>query len=599
MNYRIFILLFFILSSQLHSQDPRLAMQYYQDGEYEKALNLFEQLYKKNSNNDYYFKNYLNCLQSLNRYDDAESLIKKELHNRPKDCNLHMLYANLLNLQGEKDKAEKQYRLAIDKLPPDVIIVHNLSNLFIEANQLDLAIEVYEKAESQLKGIAHFNYQLADLYRRKGDIDKMLKFYLKALEDGSVNYLSIQNLLQVYLPKNKITDLQSLIFESLQKKPDELSLVELLQWSYIQNKDFVNALRQAKSMDKRLNEGGSRPMYIANIASNEKDYKVAIDGYQYIKSLGASGPYFMEALRQILICRRKIVVEQKNYTTQDLADLEKDYDLFRQEYSNNRLSAQILIEYAELEARYLNHIPKAIEILSQLIKNPILEPRTKAKAKLDLGDYYLITGERWEATLLYSQVDKDFIEDEIGELARFKNAKLSYFAGDFGWAREQFDILKQATSRLISNDAIDLSVFILDNLNQDTLGLALTIYSQAELKMFQNQYQEALNILDSILILYPQNSLMDDVFYLQAKIYNQTQRRDSAIAKYNIILEKYKDEIRADNALFELAEIYENQIADKEKAKELYERLFIDFSGSTLAVEARSRYRKLRGDDVQ
>ncbi len=593
------IVLFFWFALNINAQDVRLAMQYYSDGEYEKAAVLFQQLYQKNPGNDYYFKNYLNTLQALNKFAESEALIKKEMQLRPKDCQLHIIYGNLLTKNNDPDKAEKQFRLAIEKLPADVILVHNLANNFIELAKYDQAIEVYEKGEKLLKGIAHFNYQLADLYRRKSDIKLMLSYYLLALEDGSVNQMSIQNLLQVYLPKEKLSEFQSMLFARLEKNPENISLVELLQWTYIQNKDFLNALRQSKALDKRLSENGSRPMYIANICANERDYKTAIDAYQYVKSLGPAGPYYMEALRQILNCRRKLVVENKSYTAQDLKDLEQDYDLFEQEYSNNRLSAEILIEFAELETRYLNNTTKAIDILNKLIHNPIIDQRIKAKAKLDLGDYYLITGERWEATLLYAQVDKDFLEDELGESARYKNARLSYFAGDFNWAQEQFDILKQATSRLISNDAIDMSVFILDNLNQDTLGLALSKYSKAELKVFQNQFHEALNNLDSILILYPKNSLEDDVFYLQARIYNQLQMRDSAISKYNIILQNYKEEIRADNALYEMAQIYDYQLNDKEKAKSLYERLFTEFSGSTLAVDSRLRFRKLRGDDVQ
>ncbi|HMW39607.1 MAG: tetratricopeptide repeat protein [Saprospiraceae bacterium] len=598
MKYSLFFAVF-MLSFLLSAQDARLATQYYTDGEFEKALVMFQQLYQKNPGNEYYFKFYLNCLQSLNKNDEAEELLKKEIQNRPKDCQLHILYANLLNKRNQTDKAEKQFKLAIEKLPPDVIVVHNVANSLIELSRFDQAIEVYEKGERTLKGIAHFNYQLADLYRRKGDVDKMLSYYLEALEDRSLNQLSLQNLLQAYLPKEKMTDLQSALFTRIEKKPDDVGLAELLQWSYIQNKDFTGALRQAKALDKRMNENGSRPMYIGNICTNEREYKTAIEAFNYVKTLGPSGPYYMEALRQTLFCRRKIIVENKNYSVQDLIDLEKDYDQFKNEFSQNRYAADILIEYAELEARYLNNIGKAIDILKAVIQNPVVDQRTKARAKLDLGDYYLISGERWESTLLYSQVDKDFLEDEIGELARYKNARLSYFAGDFNWAQEQFDILKQATSRLISNDAIDMSVFILDNINQDTLGLALSQYSKAELKVFQNQYQEALQLLDSILVQYPKNSLEDDVFYLQAKIYNHLQLRDSAISRYNLILKDHKEEIRADNALYEMAQIYDFQLSEKTKAMELYEKLFTEFSGSTLAVEARQRFRKLRGDTVQ
>ena len=65
------------------------------------------------------------------------------------------------------------------------------------------------------------------------------------------------------------------------------------------------------------------------------------------------------------------------------------------------------------------------------------------------------------------------------------------------------------------------------------------------------------------------------------------------------IIDDFADGIRADNALYELAGLYENQLNDLEKAKELYEKIFIEYSGSTFAVDARKRFRILRGDNMQ
>jgi tetratricopeptide (TPR) repeat protein len=594
-------LLFYIFcwSFNLDAQDPRLAQQYFVDGEYEKAAVLFQSLYQKNPSQESFFTYYLNCLTALGRQEESESLIKKEIANRPKEASLYILYGNQFIKKNELDKAEKQFKLAIDKLQPDVIMIHKVANAFIDLSKFDLAIDTYEKGEKIMKGQTHFTYNLADLYRRKGELDKMLNYYLAGLDDGSVNLLSLQNILNAYLPKDKHKDFQSLLYEKLSSNPDQVAYIELLLWTFIQSKDYLNALRQAKALDKRLNENGNRVFNIGNIAANDTDYKTAIDAFTYVRDKGPIGSSYLEAYRQVLICRRKQIVEKNNYNQQDLIALETDYENFKKEYSGSRLSAPIIIEYAELESRYLNQLNKGIALLEELIKNPALEPHIKAQAKLDLADYYLIQGERWEATLLYSQVDKDFQEDQLGELARFKNARLSYFAGDFQWAQEQFDILKQATSKLISNDAIDMSVFILDNINQDTLGEALTVYSQAELNVLQNKYTEALILLDTILSQFPKNSLLDDVLFLQAKIFDRQKRTEDAIKKYELILQNHKEEIRADNALFEMARIYEYQLDQKEKAKELYEKLFIDFSGSTLAVEARKRYRILRGDQIQ
>ena len=590
---------FSLLINGLFAQDPRLALQYFQSGEYEKAAGLYKSLVQSQPNIDIYYNNYLECLMSMKQFDEAESLIKKEIAKKPKDCIQYYQLGNLAMRQNEPEKAEKHFLEAINKLQPEVIIAYKLANLFGNQNRYDLSIQVYEKAQKLMGEQADFNSLLADLYRKKNEPKKMLQYYMKALKNGSIDVNQLGNQLIVYLPKELYPELQAELYSELEKKPDQSSYIELLAWSFIQNKDYMNAMRQTKSLDRLLNENGARVYQLAYNAMLESDYRTAIDGFSYLKAKGQAETYYLEASRHILICRRKQIVEKNNYNHQDLLALESDYEQFKNEYGTARLVGDLWIEYAELEAKYLNKLSKAIDLLEQYINLPNVDPQTKARAKLDLGDYYLIAGERWEATLLYSQVDKDFLEDQLGEDARFRNARLSYYAGDFTWAQEQFDILKRATSRLISNDAIDLSVFILDNLAKDTLGEALRMYSQAELKVFQNLHDDALLLLDSIRSLTVENTLEDDVWYLQGKIFNKLKETDKAIERFERVVEKYKDDIRADNSLFELAKIYDYQKEDKEKAKQLYEKLFMEFSGSILAVEARKRFRQLRGDQAQ
>ncbi|MBK9722801.1 MAG: tetratricopeptide repeat protein [Saprospiraceae bacterium] len=598
MRKLLFLLCFY--SSLIYSQDPRLAQQYYNDGEYEKAATLYQSMYQKNPNNDNFFNRYVDCLMALKQFSECEDIVRKEINRKPKEVQLYVTYGNLLIRRNDPDKAEKQFLDAVDKLTADVSIIHRLANAFIQITRYDLAIKTYEKGEKLMKSQTFFTYNLADLYRRKGDLETMMKYFLDGLENQSVQVQGIQNLLIAYLTPEQYKILQAQIYQRLDKNPESIPFAELLMWSLVQVKEYGNAFRQAKALDRKLNENGNRIFNLAMAAAADNDLHTAIDALNYIREKGVSGSFYHEACRQVLALRRQLIIERNDYKQADLVALETDYQKYKDEFGKNYLSAPLVIEYAELEARYLNNLDKAINLLLELVKSNFVEPHTKAKAKLDLGDYYLITGERWEATLLYSQVDKDFKEDELGELARFKNARLSYFAGDFQWAQEQFDILKRATSRLISNDAIDLSVFIQDNLNQDTTGESLSMYSQAELKVFQNQYDSALYKLNQIPFTDPEiKFLEDDVWFLEAKIYNHKKQTEAAIKKYELILEKHKEEIRADNALYELAQIYDYQLNNKEKAKELYEKLFMEFSNSVLAVEARKRFRILRGDKLQ
>ena len=207
-----------------------------------------------------------------------------------------------------------------------------------------------------------------------------------------------------------------------------------------------------------------------------------------------------------------------------------------------------------------------------------------------------MSGEVWEATLLYSQVDKAFVEDLLGQDARFRNAKLSYFNSDFEWAQAQFDILKTSTSKLIANDALDLSIFIMDNLGLDSTTHVMSEFAAAELLIFQNKLDEAIEKLTILGNIYSEHGLKDDILYLKAKLFEKKRDYQTAADLYQEIIDTFPEEIRADNSMYNLAQLYERQFNDVEKAKTLYEKLFIDYSDSTFAIDARKRFRELRGD---
>jgi tetratricopeptide (TPR) repeat protein len=298
-------------------------------------------------------------------------------------------------------------------------------------------------------------------------------------------------------------------------------------------------------------------------------------------------------------CRRRKITEGLNYTQQDLTILETEYETFLSQYGKSSMSAAIILQLADLEALYLRNLPKAIQLLEELKQMPGLRQDAMARLKINLGDYYLMNGDIWESTLLYSQVDKAFKEDTIGQEARFKNARLAYFNGDFQWAQAQFDVLKASTSKMISNDALDLSVFIMDNLNLDTTSDAISLYATAEMLVLQNRFDEAFLKLDTLARDFPEHSLQDDILYLKARIWEKQRDYAKAIPLYEEVAEKFKEDIRADNALYALALIYEMRMNDLEKAKSIYEKIYLDYSGSVFAVDARKRFRILRGDKVQ
>lgn len=582
----------------LSAQENKLAQQYYGSGEYEKAAALYEKLYEKSKSNQFYFNRYIDCLIALEAYPKAEEALKKQIKKNPNDVQLYVTYGNLYEQQLQNDKAEEQYKKAIKKLSADQFIITRLGNAFRTATKYDYAIEVFEKGAKLLNEKHVFSSNLGDLYRRKGDVPKMIESYLNGLNDSPTRLRSVKTIFQRYL-SGEYDELKAQLYGKIEEDPENLNYPELLSWVFIQSKDYRNAIRQAKSMDRQLDETGIRVFRIGEVAEKDKDYDAAILAYEYIiEEKGLASGIYLDSKRALLGCQRKKIVEGFDYTEVELRSLETNYEQFLDEFGRNKTTAAIIAELANLEAFYLNDRNKAIELLKEMIEYPGLDPYVMANGKISLADFYLMDGEIWESTLLYSQVDKAFREDIIGHEARFRNAKLSYYAGDFEWAQAQFDVLKASTSKLIANDALDLSVFIMDHLGLDTTTTAMKMYAEADLLVFQNRFDEAFVKLDSLNTFFPDHALEDDIFYTKSKIYYKKRDFSRSAEFLQTIIDNYPEGIRADNALYELALLYENHLDDPEKAKELYETIFIEYSGSTFAVDARKRFRRLRGDDI-
>lgn len=595
------ILTTFAFIAKAQDIDPNLALQYFNDGEFEKASSLYEKLWEKQPWTDMYFEKLIDCYSAMEQFEKAENIIKKEVKKKPKDLHLLVSLGAIYEKQGDMSKAKENYEKAVEKLPAELFYISKLAQTFSNAGKFEYAIKTYEKGGEILKSKAQFAFYLGDLYRNKGDQPaKMIENYLLSLESNPGYLGTLQYYFQRYLSEEDHKELQSQLYTLLQEQPDNVSYSELLVWTFTNRKDYKNALRQAKALDRKLGNKGDKVYTIAQTAEQDKDYETAIAGYDYIVTdIPKEGnSYFYEAKRRSLHCRNRKVIEKQDYTQEELTLLEGEYEKFLNENGKSKQTAEIISQLADLEAFYLKNLPKAISLLSEMIALPGVPPSVLAKGKLSLGDFYLMSGDRWEATLLYSQVDKQYKDDILGHEARFRNAKLSYFVGDFEWAQSQFDVLKASTSKLIANDALDLSVFLMDNTGLDTTTTAMEMYAQAELLSFQNRFDEAFIKLDSINILFPDHSLADDILWTKGQIYLKQREWKKAEAAFEKIVADFKEEIRADNALFALAELNDKYLNNKEKAKQLYERVFMEFSSSVFAVDARKEFRRLRGDAV-
>ncbi|HEY3386218.1 MAG TPA: tetratricopeptide repeat protein, partial [Saprospiraceae bacterium] len=406
-----------LLSFQASGQNSKLADQYYLEGEYQKAGDLYLKLHEtaKKNNNYIYFNKYIDCLLALREYEQAEKEILEQMKAQPDNYSMLVTLGNVQERTGNYDKAQASYRQAIEKLPARLDAITSLGNAFLSQAKYDEAIETYEKGEVLLGKDGTFSYQLADLYKRNGNTPKMIEQYLFNLQANPDRIENIQNILQRSLKPEDYNELLSQLYVFIQDYPETDYFPEMIAWTFMQQKDYSKAMRQAKALDKRLAENGLRVYRLATIAANDKDYVTAIDGFEYVLTNQSPGsPYYNEAKRASLATKRRQITDSYSYTIDQLRGLEAEYISYIETFGIHAGTALIVSELSMLEALYMNDLPKAISYLEQVINLPGINNYVQANAKLDLGDYYLMSGEVWEATLLYSQVDKALVEELIG-----------------------------------------------------------------------------------------------------------------------------------------------------------------------------------------
>jgi tetratricopeptide (TPR) repeat protein len=576
--------------------DDALAYQYYQQGQYQQAVVLLEKLFN-NTRSDAYFDLYFNSLLKLKRFDDAEKAVKKLIKQNPKNLQYGIALARIYQDKGQTEAANKLYMQVISNLPANELKIRETANYFYSFQAYDLAISAFLQGRKILNDEQPFTYELLSIYRYKKDKNMLVQEYLNALPQMPQLLPQAESVLATTFEDNSdYLILQTALLKKIQKEPQTEIYTKLLIWQYLQQQEYEMALRQLIAQDKRTKDDGGTLFNTAGTFLDNKAYATAIKAYEYLLTKGKESPWYLPAKIEMINTKYLLVIaghdDQKAIT-----GLAAEYQGIIDEYGKTRQTIFALKKWANLQAYYLNDLPKAEKALEELLKTPGLSAAETGQIKLDLGDIYILTGQPWEAFLVYEQVAKQFENQEIGNEARYRSARLSFYQGNFAYAKSQADVLKASTSQLIANDALNLSLLISDNLQSTVDSNALKMYADAEMLQFRNFPLRAIAKLDSIAIAYPNNSLADAVLMAKSKIYIKSNDFNKAVATLKMLTE-LPNSIWVDDALFTLADLYEKNGKDNEQAKILYQKLINDYPGSMFTAEARKRFRKLRGDNI-
>lgn len=583
--------------------DEQLAQYYFTSGEFEKALPYCQKVYAKD-NSKFNFKRLYECLVQTKKEKDAERLLKKQLANNKTDFEYSMMLGALYETQTKIKDANGLYEDLVDEYGKSSMTVVELYKAFRLANKPDWAKAALDKGRKTFKDSYPLHIQYAELYKAEGNTADMIQEYLDLLSVNSAYSDQIQISLgaQIDFTKEESADfdlLKEKLLTKIQKYPNEFVYSEMLIWLLIQKKQFQSAIIQAQSLDKREGGEGLRVLDLGSMCLQNKNYEAARNAFKYVVSLGEDKQYFYQAEYALLNTRYTEITQQRNYSQEEIQETLGEYQRVLDRIGITRNAVSIIIEVSQIRAFYANDTDRPVELLTKALDLPGITNMQAAEMKMLLADIYVLRDDIWESSLLYMQVDKEFKFEPIGFEAKFKNARIFYYDGDFKFAQSQLDVLKQSTTKLIANDAMKLSILITDNYGLDSNFTAMSSFAKADLLLEQHRFTEAFVVYDSIMKEFPEHGLSDEIYLRKALAMQQQGKWNEAIVYLDDLLKYHGYDILADDALFQLGSIYENNLMNKEKALEMYKKILLDHKGSLYTAEARKRLRLLRGDEVE
>ena len=587
---KLCLLIFLTITSFSYAQnDYLLGESYYREGAYKKATEVFKKLYSKSTFNTTYLSRLISCYQETQQFLEAEKLLKSKLKKNPHQSYLYVYLGYNYERQQRMELAKKNYDFALASIDKKSTYGGTIGLIFKDYSLLDNAILAYEKVMAKNKN-ANYNIQIAQIYGEKGALRKMFESYIQLVDKKEENLNIVQRYTSKYITDDAENEANIIFRKTLLRKsasnPKDVWNV-LLSWLFTQQKSYQKALVQEKALYQRKPTDLSAIYSLGKIAFENKDYTTSKECFSFITQKTTLKEEKIEAFLFLT----------KISATNNIPETEKLFQSLFNEFGKNKLTIKLQVAYADFLTFHLNKPYEAKDVLEKALVFSHSK-FDKARIKLKLGDILVFIGKYNKALRYFSQIQTQLKNHELGQQARFKVAQTSYFKGDFPWAKAQLKVLKSATTQLIANDALALFLIITDNEPVDGVPSGLIQYSKAALLSFQNKTQQAIDTLSVINKNFKGQPIEDEALFKQAKLFLKINQYEAAIINFEKVISLNPAGILIDDAYYELAELYKNHLKSPEKASEYYQKIIFEHSSSIYLVDARKKYRTIRGDEI-
>ena len=587
---KLFICLFFGMFNLLlcAQTDFDLAENYYDKGEFEKALFIYQKLHKEAPSNSNFAFRIIEVQQELQHFEEADAFInhQQSLRNNPQML-VEMGYN--FQLQNKLEQASVYFKKAIAIAKATPAYCYSIALRFEEHSLVDEAIEVYKLAINQTNKTS-YEYRLAGLYAQKKDVQNMFLSYLNFTENNPTFLSQVYRLFDDYISENPEAEynqiLRKILLKKLQTSP-AIFWSQILSWLYTQQKDYQKALLQEKSIFRRNPSSLHGVINVGFRAKSDQVFEVTVDAFNFIIQNAQDSKLTIEAHRQL------IELDLIRSSPQDLNQIQSKYNSLFEIYGRSSETLALQLSYAHFLALYLHDYPEAISFLKNAI-NTQLSANELGRIKLKLADVLIIDEQFNKALLYYAQVYTTLRNSPLAQEARFKSARASYYSGDFEWAESQLKVLKSSTSQLIANDALELKLLITDHKFGDSLQSPLRQYAKADLLNHQNKKIEAIEVLNKLILEHSTHAIVDQALLFQAKLFEQNSQFTNATENYLRIITDFSSEILVDDALYAIAQLLRTKLSQDEKAMPYYEKIIFNHPDSIHFVDSNKHYRSLR-----
>ena len=589
---RFVLILFFIQSA--YSQNDFLAKQYFNDGEYEKAVVFYEQLVKQHPRRSDYFEGLVASYQQLEQYKKAEEFLIDKINSGNPYPTIYIELGYNYLLQDQTEMAEKYYERALSAIDENPNFGYGIGFRFQRYALLDYALKSYARA-MELNPELDYNFQMARIFGEQGNVEKMFDSYLELILSGKTSKANVLRNIDSFISADPLNEnnilLKKILLQKAQRNPD-LLWNELLSWLFVQQKQYYNAFVQEKAIYRRAAGNSLQRMEgLGGVTLGDNAIEDAKLIFEYIEK-NSNDPVTTLNAQLNLIDIELLEAEEKQ--------MEAVHDRFVQLmdiYGYQSETLQLQIAFANFLTFKRDNPEAAIDVLQKTLELPLAR-FPEAYVKLALGDILVFDQKFNQALILFSQVQKSLKNDVLGQDARFKVAQTSFYKGDFEWALTQLKVLRSSTSQLIANDAMQLSLLISDNSIEDSTQTALKKFARADLLAYQNRTEEAIELFDDILQNHKGEKIEDEALLKQGMLLESQKRYDAAEYNYIKIIEFYGNDILADDAHFALGELYRLVLNDPQKAMSHYESIIYNYQDSYYFPQARKNFRMLRGDSI-